>query len=110
MSEETERIEELLETEASLTQLVQQAVESANTLQEEIDRLRRTNTMLRNVNGAVRRANDSLRRQTELAVQSDEMFKQLCISGFGATVAEEGGGLPSDSVVEPTVAKVEEAF
>lgn len=87
MSEETE-------------QMLQQMTEANETLQEEISRLRRTNTMLRGVNGALRRANSSLRRQADLAVENDEMFKQLCDSGFGATVAEETGGLPESSVVE----------
>jgi hypothetical protein len=71
--------------------LLQQALESNETLQEEITQLRRTNKMLRNLNTALRRANSSLRRQHELAVQNDEMFKQLCESGFGGTDAGREG-------------------
>ena len=95
--------------ERALEAMLEHAIESNKTLQEEIDRLRRTNTMLRNVNGALRRANTSLRRQAELAVQSDEMFKQLCENGFGVPVTDNEGGLPGESAVEPTVANVEEA-
>lgn len=91
--------------ETSLTQ----ALEINQTLQEEINQLRRTNGMLRKLNGALRRANDSLRRQHELAVQNDEMFKQLCESGFGNTVVEQEGGLPESSTVEGAVANATEA-
>jgi hypothetical protein len=91
------------------TRLLEQALDSNSTLEDEIKRLRKTVTMLRGVNGALRRANDSLRRQAELAVQNDELFKQICDTGFGATVTEETGGLPGSSAVESTVANVEEA-
>ena len=89
--------------------LLQQALETNQTLQEEINQLRRTNKMLRNLNTALRRANDSLRRQHEMAVQNDEMFKQLCESGFGANVDGEAGGLPADLSVEASVANEGEA-
>lgn len=88
---------------------LQQALESNQTLQEEINQLRRTNRMLRNLNGALRRANDSLRRQHDVAVQNDEMFRQLCESGFGVPVDGEVGGLPAESVVEASVANEGEA-
>jgi FtsZ-binding cell division protein ZapB len=89
--------------------LLQQALDSNQILQEEINQLRRTNRMLRNINGALRRANDSLRRQQEQAVVNDEMFKQLCESGFGVPVDGEAGGLPAESLVETPVANGAEA-
>jgi FtsZ-binding cell division protein ZapB len=88
---------------------LQQALEANQTLQDEIDRLRKTTTMLRRVNGSLRLANNSLRRQNEQAAQNDELFKQLCESGFGVNVTDEAGGLPDRSAVESTVANVEEA-
>lgn len=91
------------------TKLLEQALDTNQTLQDEINQLRRTNKMLRNLNGALRRANDSLRRQHELAVQNDELFKQLCETGFGVPVEGNEGGLPENPVVEASVANEGEA-
>lgn len=86
------------------------ALFSANeTLEEEVQRLRKTVTMLRRINGVLRRASESLRRQADLAQRNDEVFKHICESGFGATGMPDEGGLPEDGIVEPVTIGAEEA-
>ena len=87
----------------------QQLLDANQTLQDEITQLRRTNKMLRNVNGVLRRANDSLRRQHQMAVENDELFRQICESGLDVPVDVEVGGLPAEALVESSVANGEEA-
>ena len=67
------------------TQVVDALVESNDMLQEEVSRLRETNTMLRRVNHALRRTLDSLRNQVANAAENDDTFRRYCEGEFDST-------------------------
>jgi FtsZ-binding cell division protein ZapB len=70
------------------TQAVDALVESNDLLQEEVTRLRETNSMLRRVNHALRRTLESLRNQVAAAAENDETFKAYCAGEFDDQVIE----------------------
>ena len=76
--------------------------ESNDTLQDEVARLRETNSMLRRVNHALRRTLESLRNQVAAAAENDETFKAYCAGEFDAQVieTEDAGLAESGSQVE----------
>ena len=73
-------------------------------LQEEVSRLRETNTMLRRVNHALRRTLDSLRNQVAAASENDDTFRRYCEGEFDAQVTE-----PGDAGLAEAGSQVEEA-
>ena len=87
------------------TQVVDALVESNDMLQEEeVSRLRETNTMLRRVNRALRRTLDSLRNQVANAAENDDTFRRYCEGEFDAQVTE-----PGDAGLAEAGSQVEEA-
>jgi hypothetical protein len=75
--------------------LIEGLQESNDTLQDEVDRLKRSNKILRQVVRTLRTTVTSLRRSQEIAINNDEEFKALCQNdGELDSVPTAEGGLP----------------